>query len=30
VPGLIVDGKVITDAKVVVAFNETHNAQMLG
>jgi GxxExxY protein len=30
VPDLIVDGKVIADAKVVTAFNETHIAQMLG
>ena len=30
VPDLIVDGKVIVDPKVVVAFNETHIAQMLG
>jgi GxxExxY protein len=30
VPDLIVDGKVITDSKVVTAFNETHVAQMLG
>jgi GxxExxY protein len=30
VPDLIVDGKVIADPKVVVAFNETHTAQMLG
>jgi GxxExxY protein len=30
VPDLIVDGKVITDPKVVSAFNETHLAQMLG
>jgi len=30
VPDLIVDGKVITDPKVVAAFNETHVAQMLG
>jgi len=30
VPDLIVDGKVITDPKVVSAFNETHIAQMLG
>ena len=30
VPDLIVDGKVITDPKVVTAFNETHVAQMLG
>jgi len=27
---LIVDGKVITDPKVVTAFNDTHLAQMLG
>ena len=30
VPDLIVDGKVITDPKVVGAFNDTHIAQMLG
>jgi GxxExxY protein len=30
VPDLIVDGKVIADPKVVSAFNDTHNAQMLG
>jgi GxxExxY protein len=30
VSDLIVDGKVIADPKVVVAFNETHIAQMLG
>lgn len=30
VPDLIVDGKVITDPKVVTAFNETHVAEMLG
>jgi GxxExxY protein len=30
IPDLIVDGKVITDAKVVSAFNDTHVAQMLG
>ena len=30
IPDLIVDGKVITDPKVVNAFNETHLAQMLG
>ena len=30
VPDLIVDGKVITDPKVVTAFNDTHIAQMLG
>ena len=30
VPDLIVDGKVITDPKVVTAFNGTHIAQMLG
>jgi len=30
VPDLIVDGKVITDPKVVCAFNDTHIAQMLG
>jgi GxxExxY protein len=30
IPDLIVDGKVITDPKVVTAFNETHVAQMLG
>ena len=27
---MIVDGKVIVDAKVVTAFNDTHLAQMLG
>ena len=30
VPDLIVDGKVIGDAKVVSAFSDTHIAQMLG
>ena len=30
VPDLIVDGKVIVDAKVVSAFNESHVAQMIG
>jgi GxxExxY protein len=30
IPDLIVDGKVITDPKVVTAFNDTHVAQMLG
>jgi GxxExxY protein len=30
VPDLIVDSKVITDPKVVSAFNDTHIAQMLG
>ena len=30
VPDLILDGKVITDPKVVSEFNETHIAQMLG
>jgi len=30
VPDLIVDGKVIADAKVVSDFNESHVAQMLG
>jgi GxxExxY protein len=30
VPDLIVDGKVVVDAKVVTAFNESHTAQMLG
>jgi GxxExxY protein len=30
VPDLIVDAKVITDPKVVTAFNDTHIAQMLG
>ncbi len=30
IPDLIVDGKVITDPKVVTAFNDTHFAQMLG
>lgn len=30
IPDLIVDGKVITDPKVVAAFNDTHVAQMLG
>src|SRR3989442_14977038 len=30
IPDLIVDGKVITDPKVVTTFNDTHVAQMLG
>jgi type I restriction enzyme M protein len=30
IPDLIVDGTVITDPKVVTAFNDTHVAQMLG
>jgi len=30
VPDLIVDGAVIVDPKVVVAFNETHLSQMIG
>jgi GxxExxY protein len=30
IPDMTVDGKVITDPKVVSAFNETHLAQMLG
>jgi GxxExxY protein len=30
IPDLIVDGKVITDPKVVTAFTDTHVAQMLG
>ncbi len=30
VPDLIVDGLVIADPKVVVAFNESHVAQMIG
>jgi len=30
VPDLIVDGKVIVDAKVVTVFNESHIAQMVG
>jgi GxxExxY protein len=30
IPDLIVDRKVIVDPKVVVSFNETHVAQMLG
>ena len=30
VPDLIVDGKVITDPKVVTAFTDTHIAQMIG
>lgn len=30
VPDLIVDEKVIVDAKVVTAFNESHIAQMIG
>ena len=29
-PDLIVDGKIIVDPKVVVAFNEAHVAQMVG
>jgi len=29
-PDLIVDGKIIVDAKVVAAFNEAHVAQMIG
>ena len=29
-PDLIVDGKIILDAKVVAAFNEAHIAQMVG
>jgi len=30
IPDLIVDGKIIADAKVATAFNTTHLAQMLG
>jgi GxxExxY protein len=30
VPDMIVDGKVVVDPKVAVAFNEAHLAQMLG
>ncbi|CAN5122709.1 hypothetical protein BH11PLA2_BH11PLA2_13960 [soil metagenome] len=30
IPDLIVDGKVIVDTKVVTAFHENHDAQMLG
>jgi GxxExxY protein len=30
VPDLLVDGKVVVDAKVVTAFNESHVAQMIG
>ena len=30
VPDLIVDGKVVVDPKVATAFNESHEAQMLG
>jgi GxxExxY protein len=30
IPDLIVDSKVITDPKIVTAFNDTHVAQMLG
>ena len=30
IPDLIIDGKVITDPKVVSGFNDTHIAQMLG
>ena len=30
VPDLIVDGRVVVDAKVVTAFNESHVAQMIG
>jgi GxxExxY protein len=30
IPDLIVDGKVISDPKVVTAFNDTHVAQMIG
>jgi GxxExxY protein len=30
IPDLIVDDKVVVDPKVVVAFNETHVAQILG
>jgi GxxExxY protein len=30
IPDLIVDGRLIVDAKVVSAFNDNHTAQMLG
>jgi GxxExxY protein len=30
VPDLIVDGKVVADAKVATAFSDSHTAQMLG
>ena len=30
IPDLIVDEEIVVDAKVVVAFNQTHVAQMLG
>jgi len=30
VPDLLVDGLVVVDPKVVAAFNETHQSQMLG
>jgi GxxExxY protein len=30
IPDLIVDDRVIADPKVVIAFNDTHSAQMLG
>src|SRR6185437_16592436 len=30
IPDLIVDGKVITDPKVAIGFNDSHVAQMLG
>jgi GxxExxY protein len=30
VPDLIIDAKVVVDTKVVSAFNESHDAQMLG
>ena len=30
VPDLIVDGKVVVDAKVVTSFNESHIAQLIG
>ncbi len=30
IPDLVVDGKIIVDTKVVTAFNENHEAQMLG
>ena len=30
VPDLVVDEKIIVDAKVVTAFNENHEAQMMG
>lgn len=30
IPDLIVDGRVIVDAKVVIAFNDSHIAQMTG